>query len=285
MEYSLKISNLTKEFEGFSLDNVSFQVKKGSIMGFIGENGAGKSTTIKSILNLLHPETGSISILGMKMKEQERKIKEQMGVVFDECHFHSSLNAKDINKIMSKIYSNWDEEAFKNYLSKFNLPEKKIVKEYSRGMKMKLSIAVALSHHPTFLILDEATNGLDPVIRSEILDVFYDFIQDEEHSILMSSHITGDLEQIADYITFIQNGKIIFSERKDEILESFGILRCGKSDFMTIETKDIVGYKQSTYSYDVLVKNRSLIHKKYPKLTMDPASLEDIMLYYGKGDN
>ena len=285
MEYSLKISNLTKEFEGFSLDNVSFQVKKGSIMGFIGENGAGKSTTIKSILNLLHPETGSISILGMKMKEQERKIKEQMGVVFDECHFHSSLNAKDINKIMSKIYSNWDEEAFKNYLSKFNLPEKKIVKEYSRGMKMKLSIAVALSHHPTFLILDEATNGLDPVIRSEILEVFYDFIQDEEHSILMSSHITGDLEQIADYITFIQNGKIIFSERKDEILESFGILRCGKSDFMTIETKDIVGYKQSTYSYDVLVKNRSLIHKKYPKLTMDPASLEDIMLYYGKGDN
>lgn len=283
MEYSLEVTGLTKHFEGFCLDHVTFRVKQGSIMGFIGENGAGKSTTIKSILNLLHPEEGTIKILGKKLDEDERNLKEQIGVVFDENHLHETLNAKDVNLLMSKIYSNWDSQAYWRYLSKFKLPEKKAIKEYSRGMKMKLSIAIALSHQPKLLILDEATSGLDPVIRTEILDVFYEFIQNEEHSILMSSHITGDLEQIADYITFIQDGKIVFSESKETILEKYGILRCTKSEFPTIEQALIAGFKEGAYSYDVLVKDRTMVRKKYPKLTMDPASLEEIMLYYGKG--
>lgn len=282
MEYCLQISNLIKHYDEFQLDNVSFNVKQGSIMGFIGENGAGKSTTIKAILNLVHPDSGKIKVLGKDSCVEDRAMKEQIGVVFDECHFHESLNSEDLNSFMAKIYKNWDSSLFQSYLNRFNLPSKKIIKEYSRGMKMKLSIAVALSHKPKLLILDEATSGLDPVIRNEILDVFYDFIQDEEHSILMSSHITSDLEQIADYITFIHEGKIIFSETKDNILDNYSIIKCSKSDYSLINSSDIVGFRNNAYSYEVLVNNRVEAQRKYKNLTFDPASLEDIMLFYGK---
>lgn len=283
MEYCLEVSNLTKHFDGFCLDHINLNVRQGSIMGFIGENGAGKSTTIKSILNLIHPESGDIKILGMDIIANEAKLKEQIGVVFDECHFHESLHAGDINLFMSKIYSNWNEKVYFDLLKKFQLPNKKIIKEYSRGMKMKLSIAVALSHNPKLLLLDEATSGLDPVIRNEILDVFYDFIQDEEHSILMSSHITSDLEHIADYITFIHDGKIIFTDSKDNILENYGVIRCGKKEYEQIDPSDIIGYRSSSYSCEALVNRRAEAKKKYKQLTIDPASLEDIMLFYGKG--
>lgn len=283
MKNSLEISNLTKQYDGFCLDHININVKQGSIMGFIGENGAGKSTTIKSIINLVHPDEGNIEILGMHIKDNEIQIKEQIGVVFDECHFHESLRAGDINIFMSKIYSNWDEKVYYDYLKRFKLPVKKIIKEYSRGMKMKLSIAVALSHNPKLLLLDEATSGLDPVIRNEILDVFYDFIQDEEHSILMSSHITGDLEHIADYITFIHEGKIVFSDSKDNILENYAIIRCSKADFSTIDFSDIVGQRTNSYSYEILIDKKDEAKKKYKNLVIDPASLEDIMLFYGKG--
>lgn len=283
MEYSLQITDLTKHYDGFSLDHVSFNVRQGSIMGFIGENGAGKSTTIKSILNLVHPDSGTIKILGKDIITDEKEVKEQVGVVFDECHFHETLNADDINTFMSKVYHKWNEPIFRAYLDRFKLPKHKIVKEYSRGMKMKLSIAVALSHAPKLLLLDEPTSGLDPIIRNEILDVFYDFIQDEEHSILMSSHITSDLEHIADYITFIHEGQIIFSDSKDNILENYAILRCGESDFSRIEPSDIAGYQKSSYSYNVLVKNKSAAQKKYKNMTIEKSTLEDIMLFYGKG--
>ncbi|ROR25760.1 ABC-2 type transport system ATP-binding protein [Mobilisporobacter senegalensis] len=283
MENSLKISNLTKQYDGFHLDHINLNLKQGSIMGFIGENGAGKSTTIKSIINLVHPDEGDIEILGMNMKENESAIKEQIGVVFDECHFHDSLTSLDINLFMSKIYSNWDEKIYFNYLKRFKIPEKKIIKEYSRGMKMKLSIAVALSHNPKLLLLDEATSGLDPVIRNEILDVFYDFIQDEEHSILMSSHITSDLEQIADYITFIHEGKIVFSDSKDNILDNYAVIKCSKADFTLIDSSYIVGTRNNSYSYEILTNRKSDAKKNYKNLVIDSASLEDIMLFYGKG--
>lgn len=283
MKNSLEISNLTKHYDGFHLDNVNFNLKQGSIMGFIGENGAGKSTTIKSIINLVHPDEGSIKILGMNMKDNEMAIKEQIGVVFDECHFHESLSSRDINTFMSKIFSNWDEKVYFNYLKRFKLPEKKIIKEYSRGMKMKLSIAVALSHNPKLLLLDEATSGLDPVIRNEILDVFYEFIQDEEHSILMSSHITSDLEHIADYITFIHEGRIVFSDSKDNIMDNYAMIRCSKADFAFIDSSDIVGMRNNLYSYEVLINKKLDAKKKYKNLVIDSASLEDIMLFYGKG--
>lgn len=285
MEYSIEVSNLSKNYNGFTLKDVTFQLRQGSIMGFIGENGAGKSTTIKAILNLIKKDSGAIKMLGLDHIKGERKIKEQIGVVFDECHFHDSLNVSDVDKIMKRIYSNWDTPLYMNYITKFNLPVKKKIKEYSRGMKMKLSIAAALSHSPKLLLLDEATSGLDPVIRNEILDVFFEFIQDEEHSILMSSHITNDLERIADYITFIHNGKIIFSDSKDEILDRYAIIRCGKADYSQIDTTDIIGTKNNSFGYEILVKDKQTAGKKYSTLTIDSASLEDIMLFYGNGGN
>lgn len=283
MEYNLEISNLTKQYSGFTLKNVDLQLPKGIIMGLIGENGAGKSTMIKSILGLIPKNEGTIRLFAQEMDvSNEKAIKEQIGVVFDELHFPETLTANNINRSFSHIYKNWDISLFQSYLEKFHLPEKKIIKEFSRGMKMKLGIAAALSHKPKLLILDEATSGLDPVVRNEILDVFLDFIQNEEHSILMSSHITSDLEKICDYITFIQNGEIQFSRSKDELAETFCILKCGTSEFPSLAKEDILGYRSSHFGYEVLMENRSSMTGKYPDFVIDPASLEDIMLFYGK---
>lgn len=283
MEYNLEISGLTKSYPGFSLKNVDLQLPKGTIMGLIGENGAGKSTLIKSVLGLIQKETGQVLLLGQAMNPaNEAVIKEQIGVVFDECFFPETLTAKDIDRSFSHIYKGWERSLYFNYLEKFKIPEKKTIKEFSRGMKMKLAIAAALSHHPKLLILDEATSGLDPVVRNEILDVFLDFIQDEEHSILMSSHITTDLEKVCDYITFIQNGEIRFSRSKDAIEEQFGVLKCGSDDFKTIDKCDILGFRSSHFGYEVLISDRSTLSKKYPDFIIDGAALEDIMLFYGK---
>ena len=283
MEYNLEICNLTKHHSNFSLKNIQLQLPKGSIMGLIGENGAGKTTLIKTILGLIKKNEGTISLFNQQLNSSnEQQIKEHIGVVFDEIHFPETLTPKNINLSFSHIYHNWDSSLFWYYIEKFKIPEKKMIKEFSRGMKMKLSIAVALSHNPKLLILDEATSGLDPVVRNEILDVFLDFIQNEEHSILMSSHITTDLEKVCDYITFIQNGEIQFSRSKDEVTEQFGILKCGKEDFKTISKIDILGYRHSHFGYEILIENRSSMAKKYPSFVIDPATLEDIMLFYGK---
>lgn len=284
MEYSIEISDLSKHYQTFSLDHISFNLRQGSVMGFIGENGAGKSTTIKALLNLIRRDSGAVKILGLDSLKDERKIKEQIGVVFDECHFHESLTASDINSFMKKIYSTWDSRLYFNYLNQFNLPGTKKVKEYSRGMKMKLSIIAALAHSPRLLILDEPTSGLDPVVRNEILDIFFEFIQDEEHSILMSSHITNDLERIADYITFIHDGRIVFSDSKDSILEQYAIIKCSNSAFEQIDPHDIIRTKHNSFSYEVLTGKKQDAVKKYKDLTIDNASLEDIMMFYGKGE-
>lgn len=283
MENLLEVKNLCKKYNQFELKNVNLTLPKGMIMGLIGENGAGKTTTIKSILNLTN-STGEINIFGLNVKKYDKKIKQDIGVVLNENFFSEYLNPKDINKIMKNIYKKWDEKLYFKYLEDFKLPQNKISKEFSSGMKMKLKIAVALAHHPKLLILDEPTSGLDPVARSEILDIFQDFIQNGENSIFVSSHITSDLEHIADYITFINDGEIVLSKTRDELLEEYGIVKCSKAEFEKINKKDYVKYKVNRYEYDVLVENKSEFKRKYDFNVIDKPTLEDIMLIYIKGE-
>ena len=284
MEYAIEVRNLTKEYENFKLENVSFNVGKGTIMGFIGENGAGKSTTIKAILNLIKKDNGLITVLGKEINRNEKGIKNELGIVLNDGNFNEKLNVKAINKIMENIYKRWDDDVFYKYIEKFNIDTSKKIEEFSKGMKMKLSIAIALSHKAKILILDEATSGLDPVARDEVLDILMEFIQNEENSILMSSHITSDLEKIADYITFIHNGKIIFSENKDKLIYDMGVVKCTEKQFKTIEVQDRMFYKKGIFNYEVLIDNRDEFSKKYPSLVINNSNLEEIMLFYIKGD-
>ncbi|NJI81476.1 ABC transporter ATP-binding protein [Clostridioides difficile] len=281
---AITIKNLNKTYKDFSLQNVSFSVPKGSIMGFVGENGAGKTTTLKAILNLISYDSGNIEIFGLDNKKNEKEIKEQIGVVFEGSNFHENLNLDNVSKIMSKIYKNWNHALFKDYLKKLRVPENKLIKEFSKGNKMKLSIAVALSHNPKLLILDEATSSLDPIVREEILDIFLDFIQDEEHSIILSSHITSDLDKIADYITFIHKGKIVFSENKDELINNMGILKCKPTDFDNISKEDYSYYRKSQFGYEVLLNDKYRFIAKHPNFVVDNTSIEEIMLFYVRGD-
>jgi ABC-2 type transport system ATP-binding protein len=277
----LEIKNLSKKYDDFALDNVNITLPKGSIMGFIGENGAGKSTTIKLILNLIHRDSGKISIFGWDNIEYENKIKEDIGVVFEENNLPENMTITDVSIVMRNIYKNWDSKVFNSFMKEFSLPVKKTIKEFSRGMKMKLSIAVALSHHAKLLILDEATSGLDPIIREEILDMFLEFIQDEEHSIFASSHIISDLEKVADYITFIHKGRILFSESKDNLLCKYGVLKCRASEFEIIDKSIVAGYRKSKFGVEALV----LKDKIKGKHIIDHASIEDIMLFSIKGES
>ena len=284
MEYAIEVRNLTKEYENFKLENVSFNVGKGTIMGFIGENGAGKSKTIKAILNLIKKDNGLITVLGKEINRNEKGIKNELGIVLNDGNFNEKLNVKAINKIMKNIYKRWDDDVFYKYIEKFNIDTSKKIEEFSKGMKMKLSIAIALSHKAKILILDEATSGLDPVARDEVLDILMEFIQNEENSILMSSHITSDLEKIVDYITFIHNGKIIFSENKDKLIYDMGVVKCTEKQFKTIEVQDRMFYKKGIFNYEVLIDNRDEFSKKYPSLVINNSNLEEIMLFYIKGD-
>lgn len=281
---AITIKNLNKVYKNFALQDVSFSVPKGSIMGFVGENGAGKTTTLKSILNLISYDSGNIEIFGLDNIKNEKEIKEQIGVVFEGSNFHENLNTNNISKIMSHIYKNWDDRLFKEYLKQLRVPNNKLIKEFSKGNKMKLSIAVALSHKPKLLILDEATSSLDPIVREEILDIFLDFIQDEEHSIILSSHITSDLDKIADYITFIHKGKIVFSESKDELIDTMGILKCNSNDFAKLTNEDYLYYRKSQFGYEVLLKDKYKFITKHPNLIVDNTSIEEIMLFYVRGD-
>ena len=284
MENILEIKNLCKKYKDFELKNINIELPKGMIMGLIGENGAGKTTTIRAILNLLNDTSGEIKIFELDNKEYEKQIKEDIGVVLDDSFFSDNMNPKDINKIMRNIYKNWDESTYIKYLDNFKLPANKTIKEYSSGMKMKLRLAVALSHKAKLLILDEPTSGLDPIARNEILDVFQEFIQDENNSILVSSHITSDLEHIADYITFISDGKIIFCKSKDELLDNYGIAKCSEEQFKEVDQKDYINYKKSKYEYELLIENRMEFKRKYDVQIIDKPSIEDIMLIYIKGD-
>lgn len=284
MEPILKLQHVTKQYQDFVLSDINLEIPKGTIMGFIGENGAGKSTTIKAILNLISIDSGNIRIFDKDNIKYEKECKEDIGVVLSESMFPENMNMVKIDKVMNQIFKKWDSPLFFSYGNKFQLPNRKKIKEFSKGMKMKLAIACALSHHPKLLLLDEATSGLDPVIREEILDVFLDFIQDEEHSVFISSHITSDIEKIADYITFIHEGKILLSKAKDEMLDEYGILRATPEQFASLQKEDYISYRKSAYAIDVLVKNKEAMLRKMPAAVIDPANLEDILLYMVKGE-
>lgn len=283
MKYALEVQGITKSYEKFKLDQVSFAVPGGCIMGFVGENGAGKSTTIKGILGLIKLDEGEIRILGKEPSEEKGLDKEEIGVVFDGCHFPENLKVKEVQKIMRSLYRNWQEDVFAGYLEQFQLVENKKIKELSRGMKMKLSLAVALSHQAKLLILDEPTSGLDPMARDAILDIFLTFIQDEEHSILVSSHIISDLEKVADYITFIHRGKILFSESKDELLLRYGLVRCTKEELEKLDERHIRGIRKNRFGCEALVDNRPELEKREHSYVLDPANMEEIMVFLADG--
>ena len=277
---AIEINGLTKRYDGFTLDKLSFNVPKGSIMGFIGQNGAGKSTTINTILNIVKPDEGEIKVMGLDHIKDENEIKHNIAAVFDELPFNEQLNANDLDFIFSELFDNWDKQTFFGYLDRFALPRKKKFGQFSKGMKMKLQIAAALSHGAKLLIMDEATTGLDPVVRNEILDIFLEYLQDEDNSILMSSHITSDLEKIADSVTFIDKGKLLLTGYKDDILDTHAVLKCTKSDFAEIEKSDFISARLTDFGADVMVADRALALKKYSGLTADKTTLEEIMLFY-----
>ena len=283
MENVLEIKNLSKKYKEFELKNINLKLPKGMIMGLIGENGAGKTTTIKAILNIIKKDAGEVKIFGKDLEQNEKEIKQDIGVILDDSFLSEYLSPKDINKIMKNFYIAWDEELYFKYLNNFNIPINKLLKEFSSGMKMKLKIATAISHKPKLLILDEPTTGLDPVARNDILDIFQEFIEDGEHSILVSSHITSDLEHIADYITFISSGEIIFTRTKDELLEKYGIAKCNEEEFKKINKSDYIKYKKNKYEYDVLIENKNEFQRKYDVSIIDKPTIEDIMLIYIKG--
>lgn len=280
MENSILVRDLCKRFPGFTLDRVSFRVPQGRIVGFIGENGAGKSTTIRLILNGLKKDGGTVEVLGRD--HTDSSVKSGVGVVFDECNYPEVFTPRDVEKVLAGVYPAWDGGLFQGYLKQFGLPVRQRIGSFSKGMKMKLAIAGALSHRPKLLILDEATAGLDPVVRDEILDLLLDFIQDEEHAVLFSSHITSDIQKIADYVVLIHQGKIVFEEEKDALLDNYGILRCGKGT--AVDAGDYIVRRETGVSTEYLVPDRAAAGKKYPRAVADAASLEDIMLFYIKGE-
>lgn len=286
MTYSLEIEGLTKTYphSDFSLEHVSFSIPCGTIMGFVGENGAGKTTTIKSILNSIKKDSGTIKLLGKVMTDKDTELREDIGVVLDEASFSGALTPHKLAKVMSGLYKQWDQELFITITRKFSLPLDKKIKAFSRGMTMKLAIAAALSHHPKLLILDEATSGLDPITREEMLEVFMEFVEDESHSILMSSHITSDLEKIADYITFIHQGKIILTAKKDELIYEYGVARCKTDQFKRIDVADRLAYRVKNLHTDVLVQDKKAFERKYDGIMVDHVSIDDIMLLLVKGE-
>lgn len=276
---AIEIHNLTKTYDGFTLHDLNLSLPSGCIMGLIGENGAGKSTTIKLILDMIHKNNGTITILGKDNTDNFTLTKEDVGVVLDEVGLPDCLNLKQINSVMKYTFQHWDEDEFHKLSQKFSLPNNKSFKDFSRGMKMKTGIAVALSHGSKLLLLDEATSGLDPVVRDEILDIFSEFTRDETHSILISSHIVSDLEKLCDYIAFLHEGKLLLCEEKDKLLSEYGILHCSKEQLADINPNGLLYTKESPYGVEVIVK-RSCIPQD---LTISPISIEELFVFMVKG--
>ena len=284
MKYAIEVRDLTKKYQLFTLDSVSFTVPGGTIVGLIGENGAGKSTTLKAILNLIHRDGGTISLLEKDNIKEETAVKEDIGIVLDEGAFHDTLTADMVGDILSKVYQKWDKNLYQELLKRYDLPRNLFVKEFSTGMKMKLAIAAALAHHPKLLILDEPTSGLDPVVRDEILDEFFAFIKDEDHAILMSSHITTDLEKVADYIVYLHKGKVVLTGAKDELLETYGKLHCTQKELEGVDPSLLHGVRRNQFGCEALVTDRRAFRVAYPHLAVDPVSLDDIMVFTSRGE-
>ncbi len=289
----LRIQNLEKHYDDFDLEGVSLSVPTGSVVGFVGSNGAGKTTTIKAVLGLIRPDGGSVTLFGEEVSNAPEKrlaqLKQRIGVVFDTCSFPEELTVDMVGKLMDQCYKNWNPGAFHTFARAFKLPLDKTVKELSRGMGMKLSLACALAHNPDLLVLDEATAGLDPMAREEALDTLRLFMNDEHRGILMSSHITSDLEKIADYIVCIDEGRIVFSVEKDVITDLAGVAQCRAAEFDAVVDSGFFApgalhYERSTYGTSVLVPDRQEFAARFPSIALDRADIESYMSLMLKGD-
>lgn len=286
MTDALTLTGVNKTYAGsdFALRDVSFSLPAGSIMGLVGANGAGKSTTIDCILGTLKPQAGSIRVFGREISDDDTTLRDAIGVVYDGDNFPGYLTASQLSHILRDVYRQWDETLFQELLQRFHLDVRKKISRYSKGMTMTLAIAAALAHHPTLLILDEATSGLDPLVREDVLDLLLAFVEDETHAVLLSSHITSDLAQIADRLTFLHEGRVILSEKKDALLYDYGILRCRKAQFAALDRTDILAYKQEAYQISVLVADREKMTRKYPDVMMDHAEIDEILRLLVKGE-
>lgn len=282
---AIEIRGLTKAYKDFELSGLDLTLPSGCIMGLVGENGAGKSTTIKLMLNMLRRDGGTVALLGRETGPDMTALKQDIGVVLDEPGFPESLTAKQVANVMRRVYANWDDAAYNGYLDRFAVPKGKRVKEYSRGMKMKLAIAVALSHGAKLLLLDEATSGLDPVVRDEILDIFMEFTRNEEHSILISSHIVSDLEKACDYIAFLHRGRLMLSEEKDKLREAYGMLHCASEEFKQVPASAIAGKRVTPYGVDAIVKRSELPAGFAPERGIGPVSIEELFVLMVKGED
>ncbi len=276
----IEIVNFCKSYKSFSLENVNITVPTGSVMGFVGENGAGKTTTIKALLGLTSVDSGSVKVLGVESSKLTSDVKEKIGVVFDTICFPPSLNAKQLDKVFAGMYKNWDSKKYFELLEKFEIPLNKKIKGFSRGMGMRLSLAQALSHNAELLILDEPTGGLDPIIRNETINILRDYMEDENHSIFISTHITSDLDRLADYICFIHKGRIVFTEERDVLFDSYRILKCTDEQLANIDKEDIIGMRKGRFSSEVLTKNA----EKYSNIASDVPNIDELMVYFVSGE-
>lgn len=270
---AIEIRGLEKHYPGFDL-HLDLELPRGCILGLIGENGAGKSTTIKSILGMIRPDAGSITVLGQDNSRNFAPVREDIGVVLDEGGLPQCLNAVQLGKVMSGIYKNWDQAVYEDYLKKLSLPKDKAYKDFSRGMKMKQAIAVALSHHPKLLVLDEATSGLDPVVRDEVVEIFSEFTRSEEHAVLISSHIVSDLEKICDYVAFLHRGRLLLCEEKDALREQYGLAQLSKADFAALDEAAVVGHRATPYGVTAILRRDAVP----AGLALEPVSIEDLFI-------
>ena len=278
MENAICIRGLCKHYEDFSLENLDLTVPTGSIVGFVGENGAGKTTTLKAIFGAIRTDGGSIEVLGCT--DPDRLDKSQIGVVMEDSFFYETLTPRQVNSIMKSLQPGWDSAEFARLLNDYQLPEKKLIKDMSKGMRMKFRLATALAHKPKLLILDEATSGLDPVVRGEVLDYLRDYIQDESHSVLMSSHITSDLEKVADSIAYLRKGRLLFQMDRDELLEKYGVLRCSPEQLEVLDNRLKVATRKTGFTCETLVSDAAAARRALPDAVIDRASIEDIMQFY-----
>lgn len=283
MTNCIEVAGLVKRYSLFTLGPVDLTVPAGSIVGLIGENGAGKTTLLKCLLGINPPTEGTVRLLEQS-DTGDAAVRERVGTVLDECMFSDVLRAADVGSILSRTYRHWDSALFSSLLQRFGLPRNLYLKEFSRGMKMKLSLAAALAHHPSLLVLDEATSGLDPVVRDELLDELMAFVAEGDRAILMSSHITSDLEKAADYIAYLHQGKLILFGEKDRLLEEHGRLVCAKTDLDEVDPAFVVGVRRGTYSVEALIRDKAAFCRRYPRLTVDPVSLDEIMVFMEKGE-
>ncbi len=285
MENILELQGVSKTYKGFALKNINFSLEKGYIMGFIGPNGAGKTTTIKLIMNLIKKDSGHIKLFGMDHMQSEQIIKNRIGFVYDENYFYEDLTLSEMKNIIAPFYQNWDEKVFIQYVADFDLPLKKKIKALSKGMRMKYALAIALSHHAELIIMDEPTSGLDPIFRSELLGILSSLMQDEKKGILFSTHITADLDKIADYITFIHKGEIVFTLPKEDILDTYGIIKGSKSLLDQAICKEFIGIRENNYGFEALTKDiRKAKQYLRDQAVIERPTLDDIMLYTVRGN-